>query len=214
MSTVRFSDSLKSDITRNAKAVFSSKKKTAEENTPDWGMNIYDLLFKDTKAQMLAMPDEFFSKSSRLSIDSIPGLFEGRQHAVTVELPNDMPFPNRLSKSSMGLAENGRTYGGYELNKEDTRWVPILAEFRMYSEGINAVEAKREEFVAGVNKVITTYSTLAPALKAWPPLWDLLDEDAKDRHKKITERVNLERNLGEIDLNELTSVVVARRLTR
>lgn len=214
MSTVRFSNSLKSDITRNAKGVFRGRIQTAEENTPDWGMNVYDLIFKDTKAQMLAMPEGFFSLSTRLSVNSIPGLFEGNQHSIEVDLPNEMPFPNRLSPVSMGLAENGRTYGGYELNKEDTRWVPILTEFRAYSEGINDVKAKQSEFVDGVRKVITAYSTLAPALKAWPPLWDLLDDDVKERHKKITERANTERDLGDVDLNKLTSTVVAGRITR
>lgn len=214
MSTVRFSDSLKSDITRNAKAVFSSKKKTAEEDIPNWGMNVYDLLFKDTKTQMLDMPQDFFETRSRFTVLKIPGLFEGDQHAITIELGQPMPFPAANNEVSMGLFPSMRGYGGYELNKDDPRWVPILTEFRAYSEGINAIVAKRNEFVAGVTKVIKTYSTLAPALKAWPPLWDLLDEDAKDRHKKITERVNSERNLGEIDLNELTSIVVARRLTR
>ena len=61
---------------------------------------------------------------------------------------------------------------------------------------------------------MTTYSTLAPALKAWPALWDLLDEDTKERHKKIVERKKKDTDDIGVDLNSMTAAVTFSKLTR
>ena len=56
-----------------------------------------------------------------------------------------------------------------------------------------------------VSKVCDAYSTLAPALKAWPPLWDLIPEDVKDKHREIKERVKSEAVLS-VDIGKLTAL--------
>jgi hypothetical protein len=60
-----------------------------------------------------------------------------------------------------------------------------------------------------VKAVITSYSTLAPALKAWPPLWDLLGEDVKDKHREVVEREKRDPAAaisGSVDLDRLTAL--------
>ena len=74
-------------------------------------------------------------------------------------------------------------------------------------------EAKQAKFVEGINKLMNTYSTLAPALKAFPALWDLVPEEAKERHKKIVERKKAEVEL-DVDLNSMTAAVTLNKLTR
>ena len=72
---------------------------------------------------------------------------------------------------------------------------------------------KREEFTDGVGKVIGAYSTLAPALKAWPPLWDLLPDATKERHKEIVERVKKEVVVEDVDLSSMTTIATLAKLT-
>jgi hypothetical protein len=59
-----------------------------------------------------------------------------------------------------------------------------------------------------------TYSTLAPAIKAWPALWDLVPDEAKERHKKVVERVKKDASDVGVDLNSMTAAVTFSKLTR
>ena len=73
---------------------------------------------------------------------------------------------------------------------------------------------ERDKFVANVDLIMNTYSTLAPALKAWPPLWDLIPADKQERHKEIVERKKKDIQLENVvDLNSMTAVSVMAKLT-
>jgi hypothetical protein len=61
-----------------------------------------------------------------------------------------------------------------------------------------------------VKKVTEAYSTLAPALKAWPPLWDLIPEDVKNTHRKIVERTKNDVVL-DVDIGKLTALSTAAK---
>jgi hypothetical protein len=76
------------------------------------------------------------------------------------------------------------------------------------------VEAKQEKFLEGINKLMETYSTLAPALKAFPALWDLVPDEAKERHKKIVERKKAEVDVDSMDIQGMTAAVTFSKLTR
>jgi hypothetical protein len=68
-------------------------------------------------------------------------------------------------------------------------------------------------FVEQVKKIINAHATLAPALKLWQPLWDLIPEDYKERHRKVVERTKSDTQV-DVDLGSLTATVVAHKLTR
>jgi len=72
--------------------------------------------------------------------------------------------------------------------------------------------------IEGVILKLNAYSTLAPALKAWPALWDLVPEDKKDKHREVVVRTKASdtaANLAEeVDLSKLTGHVTADKLTR
>jgi hypothetical protein len=61
-----------------------------------------------------------------------------------------------------------------------------------------------------VYKICNTYSTLAPALKAWPPLWELIPENVKDTHRKIVERTKNDVVL-DVDIGKLTALSTAAK---
>jgi hypothetical protein len=48
--------------------------------------------------------------------------------------------------------------------------------------------AKKRAAKENAVKLLTQFKTLAPALKAWPALWDLLPEHYKERHRLVAER--------------------------
>ena len=89
----------------------------------------------------------------------------------------------------------------------------MLVEVREWQDRIKAVQLKRDEFVEQVQKIITAHATLAPALKMWPPLWDLIPDNYKDKHREIKEREKKDVVVN-VDLSTLTATVVANKLTR
>jgi hypothetical protein len=95
------------------------------------------------------------------------------------------------------------------------RFATIQAEWETWVQGVVAIKAKQKEFVKGVNQVTRTYATLAPALKAFPALWDLVPEQYRERHLEITTRKKgSPSELGDLDVDALTSVVTMSKITR
>ena len=89
----------------------------------------------------------------------------------------------------------------------------IKAEAIAYKERVRLVTERRTLFVEQVKKIINAHATLAPALKMWQPLWDLIPEEYKERHRKIVERTKTDTQV-DVDLGSLTATVVAHKLTR
>ena len=87
-------------------------------------------------------------------------------------------------------------------------------EFKEYNRKVFEAVNKQETFLSSVNKLMETYTTLAPALKAWRPLWDLLPEEAKDRHKTVKERKVVKAEELDLDLNAMTSAVALSKITK
>jgi hypothetical protein len=92
-------------------------------------------------------------------------------------------------------------------------WGELFVEVKEWQDRIKAVNTKRDEFVAQVQKIITAHATLAPALKMWQPLWDLIPEEYKERHRKVVEREKKELAI-DVDLSAMTAAVVAHKITR
>lgn len=224
MATVRFSDTLKDTIRNNARAMFKANIDKAKADVPaHWADKMYQSFFPaDVISKFNALPD--YAMDSRPHIDftgfhnAPEDVFQTACHkqdaykcdGVRLEFSKAMPWPNRLDETVTGFKFNWRTDSA---DFNDSRWDWLKSEFKEYVRKIFEQESKQEAFIDGVDKIMSTYSTLAPALKAFPALWDLLDEDTKNRHKKIVERKKKEADL-DVDLNSMTAAVTLSKLTR
>jgi len=229
MATVRFSQQLQDDIIKNAERMFDDSLRQARENYPkDWGKKLYDSLFSaDIQAKMNALPTGFFEKIESLSLtgfkDAPEDVWQSSHTKVetwkrvnlNLKLPIPLPFPPKNEWQKAGDSGYYMDYSRNEVDFTNEKFDWLHEPFKKYTQGIFNAEAKKDEFVAGVKQIVQTYTTLAPALKAWQPLWDLLPDDAKERHKKITERpkAKTSEELG-VDLNSMTSTVAFNKLTR
>ena len=229
MATVRFSQQLQDDIVKNAKRMFDDNIEQAKKNYPkDWGKKLYDSLFSaDIQAKMNALPDGFFEKVERLDITGFKNAPEDvwqtahtkvdtwKHVSLRLQLPSPLPFPPKNEWQKAIDSGYYMDYSRCEIDYHNEKFEWLHEPFKKYTQGIFNAEAKKDEFVAGVKSIVTTYTTLAPALKAWQPLWDLLPDDAKERHKKITEKVKPKtaEDIG-VDLNSMTAQVTFNKLTR
>lgn len=207
MATVRFSQELKDDIVNNAKVLFSKRLQTLSENPPAIGDEVADRVFKDFMPIVLQLPKQFFTWTEEIGVDSI----NGRTYGKKFKLSKAVPTP----RSDIALP-NVRMTSFYSLNVKliGDEWNDIQTQIDAWIQNIATVEQECNKFVDGVKTVINTYSTLAPALKAWPPLWDLVPDGAKERHRKVVARAKPEVAEVEVDLTALTGIVTAAKFAK
>lgn len=207
MATVKFSKELQDSIIVNAKSIFATKLERHKQNIKtEWFDTIYNRVFAQYIPHMNALPNEFFSMRSKLNLIR----FGTSDVEIQFNMPREYKFPHDLPNGLMIQRNSWRD----ELTiADDNQWGDVASEIYAYQAQVRQINNECNEFVEAVRKVTTTYSTLAPALKAWPPLWDLLPEGAKNRHKTIVQRTKNDATL-DIDLSKFTSTVVMHKLTK
>lgn len=206
MATVRFSKELQDAIVKNAERMFDKQMDAAKGNiNATWGDRIYEIIHAKYIPAMNALPMCFFSTTSEMKVSKINGKDVG---GLTCKLTAERPVPNSLPKD---VPAKGRDYYGYELVGHE--WEQIEQEIAEYRASIAAVAEKKKAFVESVKKVINAHATLAPALKMWQPLWDLIPEEYKERHRQVVEREKKEVKV-DVDLTALTAQVAFHKMTR
>ncbi|QDP53671.1 MAG: hypothetical protein Unbinned5406contig1000_17 [Prokaryotic dsDNA virus sp.] len=226
MATVRFSDSLKHEIQNNAKVMFHGKIQQAKNNVPaHWADKVYECLFPQVvRDQMKALPDYVLRKSEHIDISGWSNAPSDvwqtssythdtwqLQGSVRLSFSTPMPWVDSFDSAPTGFS---KSYSKNEFDYNDSRWDWLKPEFKEYNRKVFEATNKQESFLSSVNKLMETYTTLAPALKAWRPLWDLLPDEAKDRHKTVKERKVVKAEELDLDLNAMTSAVTLSKITR
>jgi hypothetical protein len=210
MATVRFSKELQDAILNNARIVFNKQREDADNNRPsdEWGDKIYNTLFGEHTAVLNAVPPYFFNMVDKIKVEHIGTLPVNLEFKLNSKRPMPHEFPDTE------LAKKSGYYGNDIHLKDNLTWGEFHADVTRWKQSIKAVEEKRTAFIMQVKKIIEAHATLAPALKVWPPLWDLVPENYKEKHREVKEREKKEVSLEGVDLSSLTSIVVANKLTR
>jgi len=210
MATVRFSDELKGAIIKNAEAIFKKQIDDALSSYPkDWADRVYERAFAPYIPSMNALPSCFFTTVGTLNIAKIGDMRVG----VACELTNKRAYPYALPTTD-DFPVSKASYSDTELALKDiAMFEDIKAEAIAYMERVSTARQRKDVFVEQVKKIINAHATLAPALKMWQPLWDLVPEEYKERHRKVVERTKNEVTV-DVDLGSLTAAVVAHKLTR
>jgi hypothetical protein len=206
MATVRITKELTEQITGNARAKFADRIKAVEATAPvGWGDYIYEKLFGEYVPLMEQLPEEFFDVADKIAVQRV-----GAQ-AVNLHftLSSRKRWPKHLPADAPAEVNY---YGGALILKDDLMWGELYAEVVAWKDKCAAIRKQAGEFTEGVSKILASYSTLSPALKAWPPLWELVPEHTKSKHKEIVERKKPEKELPEIDTTKLTAVLAASKI--
>ncbi len=206
MATVRFSKELIDRIGKNARDKMAPAVTKAEETKPDnsWGQRIYDTLFLEVKPIISQVPAGWLKTVDRMDIEKVGGV----RCDMRFTFNPPVPWPNTFPASDIATKDRGWSDG--IILKDQLVWDEFRAEVVAYNQRVAAAQQRQAEFVQMVYKVCNAYSTLAPALKAWPALWELIPEDVKDKHREIKERHKKEVVL-DVDLGKLTALSTAAK---
>jgi hypothetical protein len=208
MATVRLSQSLINDILDNAGKTQDKAIARAVESRPshDWAEEIYNTLLGDSVALAEKLPEHWFDMVDSIRLRSI-GSLDGSMLEFKFTAPKRWPrnIDNALGKKS---------YGG--VNVLDLHhslvWGTLHADVAAWVARVIAAQNRKREFISGVKKILSNHATLAPALKAWPPLWDFIPEDVKVKHKEVSTRGKKPEVKHDVDISKLTSMAVAAKI--
>lgn len=206
MATVRFSKELVESIANNARAKMQPAVNRAKEQKLDnkWGQIIYDTLFLKDLPILNQVPTHWMKLVNSIKIEKV-----GSQWCnLEFKFVTPIPWPQQFIETE--LAKKERSYNEELVLKNHMAWDELFAEIKVYNERIQVAETRQTEFVQMVKKVIDPFTTLAPALKTWPPLWDLIPESVKDKHREVKERVKAEVVL-DVDIGKLTALSTAAK---
>lgn len=220
MATVRFSGELRSEIRSRAHDTFDARLRDADEFHNYWGQRMYDHAFREYYPKMQALPINFFTQTTELYLDEILNR-EGERLArpnCTFKLASAMPLPKEYPKEFKFRGSWNLTRIDYLCDDGDAFDEELCEYFIARQKRIDSVIKQREEFIENVMKVCDSFATLAPALKAWTPLWDLIPNEYRERHLEVTERKSAASKtadlLNEVDLSTMTATVVSSKLVR
>jgi len=208
MAVVKIGKELKETILRNAKNIFKKRFNNLESEflTYNFGEEVYDLVMADYKHLIAQLPTELFTTQDEIVVCI-------RGHSFHYKLnPSRVWFRNKIPENK--YIEQDVSYYSYHVKlkghvPEFQSYIAKVNEFKEKQQHINEQQAN---FVNGISTVLDAYSTLAPALKALPSLWDLLPEDTKDKHKEVVERKKVKPEQLDIDLGSITSTIIANKL--
>ncbi len=207
MATVRFSKDLINMIQQNARSKMQPAVDRARADKLDnaWGQRIYDTLFGDVQPILTQVPAGWLNETDSMVIRRIAGV-----HCdITLTLTGKMVWPKMVAETEYVKQYN--TYDPFAIElKEHLIWGELVAEFRDKQARVTAAVNRQNEFMTMVAQVTGAYTTLAPALKAWPALWELIPEQYKDKHREIKEREKKEVELT-VDLGKLTAMSAAAK---
>ena len=206
MATVRFSKELNTRIEQMARAKMQPAIDRAKAQKLDnaWGQRIYDTIFAEDKPIISQVPAGWIKTMRTIEIGRVGNAVCSMNFDFTTPQPWPYVFP------STGLADKNSTYGDSINLRDNIVWGEFHAEVEAYHQRVREATRRRDEFIEAVTKICNTYSTLAPALKAWPPLWELIPDDVKNKHREIKERTKNEVVL-DVDIGKLTAMSTAAK---
>lgn len=210
MATVRFSQELKDEILKMARRKMEPAIDRALQSRPDnsWGMRLYDTMFAQERLYLDKIPAHWFKQVSEFFVSRIVDVADV---GLKFELPVPVLWPHTIEDNEFIAKPDGYSYHEAVSLKDHEVWSEFTTEVKAYRARLRSAKERQKEFTDMVGRVLETYTTLAPALKAWPALWELIPEKYKDRHRTVVVKTKKEIEL-DVDLNKLTALSTAAKL--
>jgi hypothetical protein len=216
MATVKFSAELRKIITGNARRSLNPKLKKVEEIKSsiirEYGDKIYDTIFQEYADSIRNIPAGWVKTTKVIKINRVRDVYFNEDFLLSYE--RVWPFyTSKILKQNEYISE---ILYDDKLSLQDYPLFPVWEDLYQaicdYRRKLEDVRQEINSFEQDVTKIINSYGTLAPALKAWPPLWDLLPEEIKNKHRQIPQKRRSHTVDLDVNLDKLTAIATATKL--
>jgi hypothetical protein len=214
MAVVRISDQMKKIVMAAARNTFEKRHDAARASLelPMTAEDVYSCIFGEWVDKMEALPKEFFNYSSEFVVERIHGI--GYSH--TFKLVAEMPLPRNIP--AMPHVRTSRSYGANTLELLDDgsgTWTALFQAFEAWRKRVVDIENERATFVSGIKHVLDSHTTLAAALRTWPPLWDLIPETYRNKHREVVPKKDKQQEMAlesGVDMDRLTAIAAINKM--
>lgn len=220
MATVKITNDLKSTVLDAATSIFTDRRRVACKIESRWtAQSLVDFAFEPI-LDLLKQPDiqPFISKTSSVRVQKLNGTnpWEGfTAPNAHLPVPKGRAFRRHVTNpdDTQGTIDAFHQYDCLALDFDNVHEVSDLhTAIIERDKRVAEIKVQQDEFTKVVKAVLDAHSTLAPALRAWPPLWELLDEKTKARHKEVVHKAKADKPTLDVDLSKATSIVAMKRL--
>jgi hypothetical protein len=215
MAMVRISRDLIKDVVSVAEEQFTARYIRTRNNQtlPMTGDELYDLTFGRWYNGMMSMPKEFFHWTNSLNLMSIGSM----NCFIEFNLSSIKPIPmNYPGQPEFRRAEIYGPSMRIRLLQCD-QWQPLADAIRSNEMALTEINNQKAAFSIKLTSLLNNHTTLAAALKEWPPLWDFLSDEVKERHNAPTVRnkrvIPDVIAVPEVDTATLTSLATLNKIT-
>jgi hypothetical protein len=208
MAVVRLNKQLRNDIINRAEALMRPAIDRANALIPsgsEWGEKAYRIMFQHELPMIAQAPDHWFKHRTEIEIR---GLVSDDHRSLQLKLTSPVRWPDTVVENE--FIEPVQYALGVQV-KPHPAWDELRAAYTVYRDAHKAAYEKKAMYVKSVERIINTYSTLGPALKAWPPLWDLLPRTAQNEHYRVDAPRKREEKEISVDFDTLTSISTAAK---
>ena len=225
MATVRISQRLYDEIIDNTKRLFSNRRKQAHaNNSKAWGNMIADKLYPPTVLESIKKLGKGWIKTNNAVVFegfyNTPDELTKTNYGLRYDevLPQPFPIPDDYEITDQYGWQLRSTYSGacnVKLDATNPKWATLYKEYEDYASKLQEIDQEQNSTVDMVSKVLQNYSTLAPCIKVLPKIYDLLPQEARDRHNEVSSRSN--RATPEeldIDTSKLDVAMVKDKITK
>lgn len=186
-----------------------------------WANYVYHILVPQEDADWVAKaPEGWLLRDThmRIRLDETD-----LYHATTLVLPERRPMPHNYDpRKSKLVGYQSISSTSWLTPNKDPIWDPFKADVKADADRIAQAKAKQEGVANEVVTRLSAFSSLAPALRDWPALWELLPPWAQEKHREVVVRKAAapkepppEIDVTESDaLSELTAKLGMRRLAQ
>jgi hypothetical protein len=195
--TVRISDKLTTMVIENISSLYRKKLEELDKQKPDVGDRIYELVYGPHRRNMELLPKCFFRRFDSLEVGQIDGVKWLIRFKLSATVLGAYMHPEnenvRLDGFSSDRLAIFRTPQTEEIIDAILEWkgkIQTVGEVRMNAQG-------------AVKGILKSYVSLPPAIKAFPPLIDLLSPEVRKKvdvpqHKLTSVEMELNPHLKQL----------------
>lgn len=204
-------------ILNNVRSIYDKDLQAAFSQDPTiWSEAIYDALVPiEYRAHMEQLPEYYFVAIKNLRV--IP--FGVNRIEIKAEWPEYKLFPRAININGCEHALISSQYApAFCLDEPTTSRIDplVLNYIRERENKICNILSKKDAAVLAARTFLSQHKTLAPAIKEWPALWNILPSDIREQHTRVDERSprkpKQEPVKVDVDLSSVTARVISARL--
>lgn len=205
-SPIRISDKLISEVLDNIIDMYRWFIDEVEKQKPDVGDRIYELLYGPYLSRMEQLPVSFFRRLDHVEVRSIDGKTFGYSFKLSSPKLGSYTHPPGDNVECSETLSN-------KVNIKRTPYTEdIIEAILSWNKQKQDLSEVRAQATRSVRRVLREHKSLAPAIKAYPPLVDLLSPETRKKIDVPQHRLTSALMELDPDLKRLASDIALKKL--